>query len=222
MSLETLDLLLGWLSLALTLFVFSYLLGDNVLYRLATHLLVGLTAAYVAILAVESVILPWLDFTLLSPTGENSVGLRLVGVLPLLVGVSLLMKLSPNTSRLGNLGLALIIGVGTSVALVGAVIGTLIPMVESTGESYETQNSLNATLLVVGTVSTLIHFQYLARRRVDGRIVRRWPVRFLAAIGGGFIALTFGALYGGVLLTSLNVFGGVVAEQLTFLLKQVG
>ena len=44
MTPDKLDLIAGWVSLVLTLMVFSYLLGDNVLYRLAIHVLVGVAA----------------------------------------------------------------------------------------------------------------------------------------------------------------------------------
>ena len=66
MTPETLDLIAGWVSLVLTLLVFSYLLGDNFLYRIAMHVLVGVAAGYAAIVAVESVLIPWLNDTLLA------------------------------------------------------------------------------------------------------------------------------------------------------------
>jgi len=40
----------------LTLFVFSYLLGDNVLYRLAEHLFVGATVGYITVVVFHTVI----------------------------------------------------------------------------------------------------------------------------------------------------------------------
>ena len=43
---EFIGLIVGFI---LTLLVFSYLLGDNPLYRIAIHLLVGTSAAYAAV-----------------------------------------------------------------------------------------------------------------------------------------------------------------------------
>ena len=38
-----------WVAVILTLFVFSYLLGDNALYRLAEHIFVGVAVGYAAV-----------------------------------------------------------------------------------------------------------------------------------------------------------------------------
>ncbi len=108
MTPETLDLIAGWVSLTLTLMVFSYLLGDNFLYRLAIAVLVGVAAGYVAVVAVESVILPWIDTTLLAEQGDMSDttfdGLRAVGAVR---SAGAALSSSFGASRaVGNLGLA--------------------------------------------------------------------------------------------------------------------
>ncbi len=99
MTPENLDLIGGWVSLVLTLLVFSYLLGDNFLYRIAVHVLVGVAAGYTVIVALESVIVPWLNETLLAETEGRSTAtmsaVRMVGVIPFLIGALLLFKLSP-------------------------------------------------------------------------------------------------------------------------------
>jgi len=216
MSTETLDLVIGWVSFALTLFIFSYLLADNFLYRLAVHVLVGITAAYVAIVAVEGVIIPWTEATI---TADVGLGVRIFGIIPFIFGLFLIFKSSKRLAPLGNIGVAFIIGVGSAVALVGAILGTIVPFVQSTGESVDDYQTLNAVLIIVGTVSTLVYFQYQGKRRVDGSIKRRLPVRVLAGIGSVFIALTLGAIYAGIIITSLSVFSGVIAEQLIFLVE---
>jgi hypothetical protein len=47
-------------------------------------------------------------------------------------------------------------------------------------------------------------------------------LRILQGVGQGFIAVTLGALYAGVMATSLSIFSTVVNEQLRFLLEQIG
>ena len=49
MTPENLDLIGGWVSLVLTLLVFSYLLADTFLYRIAVYLLVGVAAGYTVV-----------------------------------------------------------------------------------------------------------------------------------------------------------------------------
>ena len=64
MMIQTLGVALG---LALTLMVYSYLLGDNPLYRLAVHLLVGVGMGYASVVIIFRVLYP----TLIAPFVEE-------------------------------------------------------------------------------------------------------------------------------------------------------
>ena len=44
----------------LTLFIYSYLIGDNPLYRISVHLLVGVSAAYAVVVVVQQLLLAYL------------------------------------------------------------------------------------------------------------------------------------------------------------------
>ncbi|MBL8134492.1 MAG: hypothetical protein JNL42_21715 [Anaerolineae bacterium] len=204
-----------WGGFILTLMVFSYLLGDNVLYRLAIYIFIGLVAGYVTLVTVEAVLLPWLRQTVLS--GDPAVGL--VGVVPLALGGLLLFKAFGRLQRLANLTLAYIIGIGTAVAIVGAVSGTLLPLVSATtGGVAQTDAGalLNGILIVLGVVCTLVYFQYQARRMPGSELTQRsLLVRALAAVGQGVIAITLGALYGGAILSGLVIFSERIAYLLT-------
>ena len=224
MTPENLDLIAGWVSLALTLLVFSYLLGDNVLYRLAVHVLVGAAAGYTLVVAAESVIKPWLDETLLaSANGRDDTtlaALRAMGAVPFLVGVLLLFKVSPRLAPVGNLGLVFVIGVGVAVAIAGAVAGTIVPLARSAGEAVG-EDRVDGLIILAGVITTLIYFQFFA-------VVRRGTVRRprllggVSAIGQVFVTITLGVLYGGAILTSLAIFSDVIRAQLEFILDRLG
>jgi hypothetical protein len=201
-----------WIGFILTLMVFSYLLGDNFLYRLAIYVFVGLAAGFVTILMLDSVLLPWVRATLLS--GETSG--QIAGAVPLLLGLLLLLKASARFNRLGNLGLAFVVGIGTAVALVGAISGTLLPLANATSGSVAT-DVLNGFILVIGVISTLIYFQYQARRDGAGATRRGLVIRAVGAVGQGFIVVTLGALYGGAILSGLVIF----SERIAFILSRI-
>ena len=224
MTPETLDLIGGWVSLVLTLMIFSYLLGDNFLYRLAVALLVGVAAGYVAVVAVESVIVPWVDATLLAEQGDMSDttfrGVRAVGAMPFLIGALLLFKVSPRLAPVGNLGLAFLIGSGVAVAIFGAASGTIIPLARDAGNAAG-EDVVEGVVMVLGVVTTLIYFQYLAAER-GGRIQRPRGLGPLASVGQAFVVVTLGTLYAGAILTSLTIFSGVFRDQLEFILDKVG
>lgn len=218
MSADTLDTIAGWAAFILTLLVFSYLLGDNFLYRLAVYILVGATAGYVAIVAVEGVILPWLLLTVFAEGGTGA-GIRFLGVVPFFFSLFFLFKNLPRLAPLGNMGIAFIVGVGTGVAVVGALLGTVIPLARDAGMSLQDRNVGEGLIMALSTIGTLIYFQYLSRRDTEGRTRRILPLRIMAFIGQSVIAITFGAIYAGAVVTSLTVFSGVVSDQIEFLFR---
>lgn len=221
MTLETVDLIAGWASLVLTLMVFSYIFADNFLYRIAVHILIGTAAATVAITIIDGVVIPWIDLTLRDADSSDP-EILIVGAVPLILALLLFLKSNGLLTSLGNIGSALLIGVGTGVALVGVTTVTIFAVVNEAGQSVTDDNALDATVLIVGTITTLLYFQYLSLRSRDGTPRRALPLQLVAVVGQGFIAVTFGALYAGAILTSLTVFSGVIQDQLIFLLDRLG
>jgi hypothetical protein len=206
-----------WASFIFTLMIFSYILGDNFLYRIAVYVFVGLAAGFITIVTVHSAILPWVRTTVLN----DSAGLpeRAFGLIPLLFGALLLIKLSPRFGRLGNLALAFIIGVGTAVAIVGAISGTLLPLAVETSR-IAGEDVVNGMIILLGVVCTLVYFQFTARRvpgqqATTGR--RGLFVQTVSAIGKGFIVVTLGALYGSAILTGLTIF----SERIAFIIASI-
>lgn len=206
-----------WAGFVLTLMVFSYVLGDNFLYRLAVYIFVGLAAGFITVVTMESVLTPWVETTIAS--GEA--GSAAIGLIPFLLAVLLLFKTSARLARFGNLGIAFIIGVGAAVTLVGAITGTLIPLARATAaEGRNTSDGralLDAVIIVIGVVSSLVYFQYLARRGPLGQPERAPAIRAISVLGQGFIVVTLGAMYAAAILTSLTIF----SERVAFILTRI-
>ncbi len=93
-------------SFVLTVMVLLYAFDDNVLFRVAVYLFVGVAAGYASAVALKDVILPRL------------VGLQPTQLLLVALWIGLLaMKLSPRTARIGNPAAGLLVGVGAAVRL---------------------------------------------------------------------------------------------------------
>ncbi len=93
------DLVTGIFSFLLTLMILSYLIGDNPAFRVAVYIFVGVSAGYVAAVAWWQVLYPKPPGPLGSRPALSSVCCRWFA---LVLGVLLLMKLSPRTAWLGN------------------------------------------------------------------------------------------------------------------------
>jgi hypothetical protein len=191
MNSEFLGLLIG---LVLTLFIYSYLLGDNWFYRLAVHILVGVSAAYAAVIAFEEIFLPLFNQFRADPGAPAN----LLWFIPLLFSVLLLFVWIRPVAWVSNGAVALLVGTGAAVALVGVIGGTLIPQVLATpGEG-----ALWQLVIALLTICALLYFQFTGRENGNGTLLSRGR-QVIGWIGQGVLMITFGALFASALTTSL-------------------
>ena len=190
---ELTGLLIGFI---LTLFVYSYVVGDNPLYRLAVHLLVGVSAAYAAVVVVQQVIMPVIIQVGQNPTDRAS----LMWLVPLFFILLLILRRISSVAWLGNNTMALLVGVGAAVALLGALTGTLWPQVTA-GPAPDAPR-YQGILVTILTALTLLTFQFTGRAR-NGAWVRPFWQRGFAQIGQAVLTITFAALFAALLNTSL-------------------
>lgn len=194
---------------SLTVLVFSYLLGDNAAYRLAVNFLAGLSLTYAVVVVLVNVLWPRLVLPMSQvfsrPEGDF-IGLALSASGGLLFGALILMKLSRRLAPLGNYGMAVLIGVGAGLAVGGALLGSLIGLsVAGAGwwRPGDLAGSLFALLALVAMLAVLISFWYTGAADGAGADRRPGLVRAISGIGRGFMMVTFGALFGGALVTGI-------------------
>ena len=224
----------------LTLMVYCYL-GKDIpflysVYRVAASLLVGVALGYGAIVAWHSVLVPRL-------------WLRLEGsqwwyIVPLVLCLLLLVRVKRSWGELSSISLAFLFGVGAALAIGGGIVGTLIPQVQATLVSLDPAdyqvladregNSvavyvLNAALVLVGTVSTLMYFTFTVRRPLAGgdrrvsravrvaRGVGEQIVQLSTGFGKVFLMFTFGALFAMTAISRISL----LADRIRFLIETV-
>ena len=205
------DLIGIFIGLILTLFIYSYAVGDNPLYQLSVHILVGVSAAYAAVVAVQQIIWPVINQIRQAPTERDS----LLWLVPMFFVLLLLFKRLPALAWLGNISVGLMVGVGAAVALVGAVMGTVWPQVTTVSQTNST--TIQAVLVVILTIFTLLAFQFTRWRQPMGEKRPFWQ-DIPAQIGRGILTITFGALFAALLSTSLILLSSRIGYYLTRIL----
>jgi len=213
------ELISGFIGLILTLLIFSYLIGDNPLFRSTVYIFIGVSAGYAGVVAWHYVLMPKLFLPLTSANPGKLL------FFPLLLSISLLAKLSPRISWLGSFAMALLVGVGAATALSGAVIGTLIPQSRAAMDAFVRPNFLQlieAVVMLAGTALTLIYFQFSAKRAPDGTIKRNVIVEVLAWGGRVFIAVTFGVLFAGVYMAAMTAMLERLSSMINFVKPFLG
>jgi len=209
------DLLSAAISFIVTVLILSYLFGDNPLFRATVYVFVGVSAGYVAAIVWNQVIMPQLIQPILPGTVFSNAWQAVLLLVPVIGSGLLLTKVSPRLSRLGQLPMAFLVGVGAAVTIGGAVLGTLLPQIEATFGGFDVKTAvarnispalmiLNGVLILIGVVGTLAYFHYGARQKSDGTVKRNFVIEILTLIGRIYIAITFGVLFAGVYMAALT------------------
>lgn len=199
----------------LTLFVFSYLLGDNVLYRFAEHLFVGATVGYVTVVTFHTILSAKLLMPLADALNEGNLAQVLLLSISLLMGLLLLTKPSKTLSWLGNLSVAVLIGVGAALAIGGAIMGTLLPQADAAANvnHYVTRYGsglgiLSGIVVLLGTIGVLIHFNFGSGEGGPVARLRSGLVKTWGALGRWFILIAFAAILATTFLSRLSFLAG--------------
>lgn len=223
----SLDLITGAISFLFTLLILSYVIGDNPLFKIGTYIFVGVSAGFIAAIAVWQVVIP----RLVSPLISTSVSITEKGLLlvPLLGALLLIMKISPRLSGMGRIVMAFLTGVGAAVTIAGALTGTLMPQVMGTINAFDMapyqgnaglllELITNGAIVLFGTIFTLSYFHFGARPRADGSMRRLGLIEIFAWVGRVFIGITLGAIFAGVYAAALTA----LIERLSSLINFIG
>ncbi len=221
----SLDFLAGLAGFLFTILVFSYLIGDNPLFRIAIYIFSGVSAGYIAAVAWWQVLLPRLVIPLIAAPMQE----KLFLVVPMIGAVLILMKLAPRLAGLARPIMAFLVGVGAAVTIAGALSGTLLPQVMGAINAFDINAAqarnisiievmINGGVILAGTVFTLAYFHFGARTTTDGSVRRFGFIELLAWLGRIFIGITLGAIFAGVYAAALTA----LIERISSLINFIG
>ena len=217
------DLVTLILGVALTVMVFSYILDDRLFFGIATHILIGVSAGFLALVVIQKVILPYL----IEPLKDITDPAFLLALVPLAFSILLALMLYRRGTQAGAIPLAFVGGALAALALVGVTRGTLAPQLlsilgrfEPGKLMHETQPQwsaiLEALMILLGVVSVLFVFHHRGHSKA-GEVVRPVFLEGIGSVGQIFIGVTFGALFVGLFSTALIALIGSLSEIIRFI-----
>jgi hypothetical protein len=171
----------AWVSIFLTLAVLSFLFDDNPIYKMAEHLFMGVAIGYGIVEAYFNLLKPNL-FDKIGHGFSDDPG-QLIYLVPLVLSIMLLFKISPKYSWVARVPIAILVAAYAAVKITGETSGKLIGQIGASFPNMSdswTQHGMwdwqadgagvfSDVFLVVGLSACLIHFYF---SEIDARVQR--------------------------------------------------
>jgi hypothetical protein len=171
----------GGLAAFLTLAVFSFLLGDNPVYKFAERLWVGVSTGYWTMLLYHQ---GFRDKVIL-PLFENHQWYYLI---PVALGILMWFRLSPKLAPLSRYALAFYIGISTGIFIPLAFKTSVFLQVEGSIRPIEGNLAgVNFALALIGIVCSLMYFFFSKPHTgVIGAMSKIGIYTLMVGFGAGF------------------------------------
>ncbi len=217
-----------WLAAIFTLFILSFLVGDNPAYKFAEAMVVGTSAGYVMVVGIWEVFVPdllakifpdtiqswFLPGLVIEPLeGWSYAGNLILYLIPAMFIVMLLWQLLPNGGWISRWPIAFFIGITAGFRMIGAVEADLLaqleagiqPLWQTTNGEFDFWLSFKYVVIAVATLSAMIYFFF--------SIEHKGLVGKTARVGIWFLMITFGASFGYTVMGRI----ALLAARLEFL-----
>lgn len=203
-----------WIGALLTLSILSFLYKDNVFYKFAEHLFVGVSAAYWMVIGIWGTLFPNL-IAKIYPEGVRFVLPSLADrepeyhyIIAAILGIILLMRLFSKIGWVSRWSLAFIVGTTAGLNLVrylrsdfiGQVQNSMIPLIVTVNGTINLYESISNSILIGGLLCGLVYFFFSKEHKgVFGGISK---------IGIWVLMITFGAGFGYTVMARISLLVG--------------
>ncbi len=204
-----------WVAALLTLCVFSYLYRDNVFYKLAESIVVGVSAGYWIVLYFWQVMIakvlvklaPDVARYAFLPDTPVDAKADYLYVVPVILGGLVFCRLIPKIAWLGRWPLAFVVGTTAGLKLIlflnadfiQQVRSTILPFVvyavDESGVRLNWKQSIQNMVLVVSVISSVTYFYFSVEHKgVIGRISRFGVWVLMISFGASFALTVMGRI----------------------------
>ena len=182
----------------MTLSLYSYLVGDNKLFKFAEHLYVGTAAGHAITMGYMNV--RDLGFIPLFVKGQMS------PVIPILLGLCLYSRYFPQYKWLSRYAIAVTIGIGSGVTMRGMPSAQILSQMEATMVSIK---GIDDVLMILGVVGTIVYFLFVSARNpvtTGLSYIGRWTMMITFGVGFGTSTFSMVARATGAVTAILKMF----------------
>jgi len=193
-----------WLTVAafLTLATFSFLYKDNPFYKIAEHLVVGVSAGYFTMILVVTSLWP----KLVEPLKDGN----LLYVIPGILGCMMFFRFSKKRSWIARYPIAIYIGIGTGLSLIVEMQARVIEQLNATigiaasmkaaglAGTLSVPAAINQFIILLGVICGLAYFYFSKEHK-------GW-FGGAATMGIWVLMVGFGASFGYTVMARISLF----------------
>lgn len=198
----------------LTLSILSFLYKDNLFYKMAEHLFVGVSAAYWMVMGFWTVLIPNLVGKLHPPLVKPfmpAIAAQPANywyLVPLTLGIMLLWRLSPKGPWISRWALAFIVGTTAGLNfirymasdLLGQISSSMLPLIAFDKAGFATVTSISNIVIFLGVFCGLIYFFFSKEHKGVFGVGSR--------VGIWILMITFGAGFGYTVMARISLLVG--------------
>lgn len=210
----------AWISIFLTICIFSYLYGDNPVYKLAEHLFVGISIGVAVTEQWFSVLKPNLVDPLMRIPEDPTSLANWSYLIPLGLLILLFMKLTRRFDYLARIPVAFLVSAFAALKVTGEIEGNLTQQLGASMPNLTQvyaehglwdwaangQGVFSSLLLVIGLASCLFYFYFSAPQTGVLRYISRFAI--------GVLMVAFGASFGMTVMGRITLAFGRAVELL--------
>lgn len=194
--------ILVWIAALLTLFIYSFLYRDNIFYKFAEHLFVGVSVGYgISVYWHNSFIRKVFDPLFITKTyiidGQFHLWPLLAIVIPTLMGLLMLSIFTKKQGWLIRIPIAFVVGAGSGMSIPSTFQAYIF---EHTKNTLYITLSISSFIMIVGVITTLVYFFFSKEHK--GLLGKT------ANIGIWFIMIAFGASFGYTVMARISLLIG--------------
>lgn len=203
-----------WVAALLTLCIYSFLYRDNPFYRFAEHLFVGVSVGYGIVLTIHQGFIPF-AWRPLEKAFMQQEWIGLWRLIPIGIGALFFTRLVPTHAWLIRYPIAILIGVGSGLAIPNVmradifqqVHGTLSPFAQIHAGELGPFQIFGTILMLIGVISTLTYFFF--------SVEHRGVVGGVSKVGIVFLMIGFGSAFGNTVMGRVSL----LIQRVDFLLN---
>jgi len=202
-----------WLAAFLTLCIFSFLYKDNVFYRIAEHLVVGVSAGYWLVILIRQTLIPYFVIPLFVEGNWNVIpgpGGLLLLIIAAFLGILIFSRFTTRYSWLARIPIAIIWGIGAGFVVPLSLQTKVIRQLQASIidlRDIGTWTGFNSLLVVIGVICGLTYFFFSK--------AHKGAIGSVAKVGIWTLMIGFGATFGFTAMARISLLIG----RIDFLLR---